>query len=163
MEFYFPLERITSQGLEKIFANHGEFPLPENMSGLIEKCDFTPVRGLLKGYIDLVFCYQGSYYLADWKSNYLGLSLEDYGEQELKAVMAREYYFLQCHLYSVALHKYLAGRISGYHYQTHFGGVFYIFLRGVDLAAGPQYGIYRHLPSQALIDDLNRYLCGDIP
>jgi len=142
MEFYFPLERITSQKLEKIFTSQDGFPSSGNFSGVIEKLNFTPVRGLLKGYIDLVFCYKGRYYLADWKSNYLGSRIEDYGGGELRAVMAQKHYFLQYHLYSVALHKYLAGRILDYDYQTHFGGVFYIFLRGVDPAAGPKFGIY---------------------
>ncbi len=162
MEFYFPLERITSQKLGKIFTAHGGFPSTGNFSGAIEKLNFTPVRGLLKGYIDLVFCYKGRYYLADWKSNYLGSRIEDYGGKELRAVMAHKHYFLQYHLYSVALHKYLAGRISGYDYQTHFGGVFYIFLRGVDPAAGSKFGIYQDLPPRSLIEGLSQYLCGEV-
>lgn len=33
---------------------------------------FHAVQGMLKGFIDLVFQYQGRYYVLDWKSNHLG-------------------------------------------------------------------------------------------
>ncbi|MEW6378206.1 MAG: exodeoxyribonuclease V subunit beta [bacterium] len=160
MEFYFPLERITAQGLSEIFASHGGPEPPGEFPGLIGKVGFTPTRGLLKGYIDLVFRFDGRYYLADYKSNYLGPRLEDYAAPALAEVMKREYYILQYHLYALALHKYLARRMPDYDYQTHFGGVFYLFLRGMSPAHGPRFGIYQDRPSEALINGLDHYLCG---
>jgi exodeoxyribonuclease V beta subunit len=58
----------------------------------------------------------------------------------------------------VALHRHLRLRLRGYRYDTHFGGVFYLFLRGMDPALGPDIGIYRDSPPAALIDALDRYL-----
>ncbi len=48
--------------------------------------------------------------------------------------MQRNYYTLQLCLYSVALHRYLRLRKPGYDFDQHFGGAFYVFLRGIDPA-----------------------------
>jgi exodeoxyribonuclease V beta subunit len=49
-------------------------------------------------------------------------------------------------------------RLPGYSYEYHFGGVFYIFLRGLDPEKGADYGIYKDLPSPELIDALREAL-----
>jgi exodeoxyribonuclease V beta subunit len=74
--------------------------------------------------------------------------------------MHREFYVLQYTLYCVALHRYLGFRLSGYGYERHFGGVFYLFLRGVDSTRGPTFGIYRDRPSSELVTELSRCLTG---
>jgi len=103
-------------------------------------------RGLITGVIDLVFEYQGKYYLADYKSNYLGASLEDYsGDNLLRAILDRRY-DLQYLLYSIALHRYLSQRIADYSYERHFGGVYYLFIRAMRPEHGPAYGVYFDLP-----------------
>jgi len=38
--------------------------------------------------------------------------------------MTENFYFLQYHLYLIALHRYLMLRLPDYRYETHFGGVF---------------------------------------
>lgn len=174
MDFYFPLERITCRGLGEIFSTWGGSELIREFGSLLEKLDqhspghapwagedksFT-IRGLLKGYIDLVFRFDGRYFLVDYKSNYLGPRLEDYSPAALAEVMKREYYILQYHIYTLALHKYLAQRIQNYSYQKYFGGVFYIFLRGMNPVWGPRFGVYQDRPPEALINALNHYLCG---
>ena len=40
-------------------------------------------------------------------------------------------YDLQYLLYSLALHKYLQQQLVDYAFETHFGGVFYLYLRGM--------------------------------
>jgi exodeoxyribonuclease V beta subunit len=73
--------------------------------------------------------------------------------------MRRQYYFIQYHLYTVALHKYLALRVPGYHYERHFGGVIYLFLRGID-PAHPGRGAYRDCPSRDAVEQLSALLEG---
>ncbi|MGA1823680.1 MAG: exodeoxyribonuclease V subunit beta [bacterium] len=153
MEFYFPLSLIHAKDLANLFSD-------KDLSDLIAKLDFTPLRGLVKGYIDLLFRYKGRYYIIDWKSNYLGNTSKDYDVSSMSAAMEKEYYHLQLHLYVVAVHKHLSRRIPDYAYDTHFGSVFYIFLRGIDAAHGSHYGIYQTRPSEALINDLCAYLSG---
>ena len=94
----------------------------------------------------------------DWKSNFLGASIEDYRVEALAEVMREELYLLQYHLYVVALHRYLKTRLSDYDYKTHFGGVFYIFLRGVNPETGSHTGIYRDRPANNAIE----FLCKNL-
>ena len=112
----------------------------------------------MRGFIDLVFCFEGRFYLVDWKSNFLGTRTEDYDQAALKKAMEEGSYHLQYHLYAVAVHQYLKARIPEYRYESHFGGVFYVFLRGVDPAKGMDYGVYRCRPAAACIEGL----CSDL-
>ena len=112
----------------------------------------------MKGFMDLVFLYEGRFFLIDWKSNFLGASIEDYRTEALSEVMREELYLLQYHLYVVALHQYLKTRLTDYDYKTHFGGVMYIFLRGVNTAAGPHAGIYRDRPAKKAVEFLCKKL-----
>jgi len=87
---------------------------------------------MLKGFIDLVFRHNGRYYLLDYKSNWLGENGEAYTPEAMARAMQSHRYDLQYQLYTLALHRYLRHRIADYDYQRHFGGVIYLFLRGVD-------------------------------
>ncbi len=93
--------------------------------------------GYLRGFVDLVFRVDGRYYLADWKSNLLGTSFDAYGPEALARAMRDHAYALQFCLYTLALHRHLAVRVPDYRYDRHFGGVFYLFLRGVAPASAP--------------------------
>jgi exodeoxyribonuclease V beta subunit len=158
LEFCFPLDLLTSKRLGAAFAVHRSLVFPTDLTETLERLDFVPVHGNMRGFIDLVFEREGRFYLVDWKSNFLGPNLEAYGAAALRDVMKRELYVLQYHLYAVALDRYLAFRIPGYRYKTHFGGVFYLFLRGINPEQGPEYGVFRDRPSEALIRELSRCL-----
>lgn len=161
LEFYFPLERITPKTLQEIFSEWGEKQIPDHFPGQIENLAFLPARGYMKGFIDLVFQHDGRFYLVDWKSNFLGTRIEDYGLPALRAAMEENFYTLQYHLYALALHQYLKTRLADYAYEKYFGGVFYIFLRGVDPESGPEFGIYRDLPGKKLVEGLAKNLVAD--
>ena len=158
MEFYFPIHMITPPKLQTIFKQHdtidgiGDFPKQ------LKKLVFSPTAGFMKGYIDLVFKDQNQYYLLDWKSNYLGSKIENYHPETLGAVMQENYYVLQYHLYALALTQYLRLRNPDFHYESNFGGIFYIFLRGVDNRHGSQFGIFHDLPPSALMNALGKAL-----
>ncbi len=137
----------------------GGFELPPSGMG---RLNFRPLEGFMRGFIDLVFRFRERFYIVDWKSNFLGGRTEDYGQASLQKAMAEGFYHLQYHLYTVAVHKYLEVRIPGYRYESHFGGVFYLFLRGIDPAKGGDYGVYRHRPAAAAIEALCSNLIGPI-
>jgi exodeoxyribonuclease V beta subunit len=65
--------------------------------------------------------------------------------------MAEHGYHLQHLLYTLALHRYLARRVRGYAFDSHFGGVLYLFVRGVRPdwrdADGRPSGVYAHRPA----------------
>ena len=158
MEFYFPINQLSPRNLHEIFRLHPQAGKLTVFSGNIEKLDFRPVRGFMKGYIDLVFQHAGRFYLVDWKSNYLGPDLDDYDQTALFQTMQTDLYTLQYHLYTLALHQYLRYRKPEYCYEKDFGGVFYIFIRGVDHVRGPETGIFFDLPDPDLIHTLGKKL-----
>jgi exodeoxyribonuclease V beta subunit len=157
LEFTFPLNRLTPDTLQKIFKKSG-IALCTTFPERIGRLNFHPVKGFMKGFIDLVFQYDGRFFLVDWKSNFLGASIKDYGPEALAEIMQKDLYFLQYHLYVIALHQYLKMRIHAYDYDKHFGGVFYIFLRGVNTETGYHAGIYRDKPAKSTID----FLCKNL-
>jgi len=158
LEFYFPLKRVSAKELTRIFREHSGSTLPSEFPDLIEQLRFSPVRGFMKGFVDMVFQFEDRFYLVDWKSNFLGSRVEDYSQEKLAAAMGEEFYILQYHIYTLALDQYLHLRVPGYHYETHFGGIYYIFLRGVNPDKGPEFGIYRDRPSSGLINGLSANL-----
>ncbi|HSO72577.1 MAG TPA: PD-(D/E)XK nuclease family protein, partial [Thermodesulfobacteriota bacterium] len=160
LEFYFPLRRMTARGLGKIFADHGGTGIPSGFPARIEKLDFHPARGFMKGFIDLVFQFQGRFYLVDWKSNYLGARVEDYHPGNLVRAMEDHFYRLQLNLYVLALHRYLKYRVPGYHYGEHFGGAFYLFLRGMNRGEKNGFVVYYESPGEGLIESLSQSLIG---
>jgi len=97
---------------------------------------------MLKGFIDLLFEYQGRYYVLDYKSNYLGDNLADYEPERLVHAIAEHRYDLQYQLYTLALHRLLKQRLPNYDYEEHMGGVVYLFLRG--MRVGQQTGVFQN-------------------
>ncbi|MBA1331322.1 hypothetical protein QQ73_09210, partial [Candidatus Endoriftia persephone str. Guaymas] len=114
--------------------------------------------GLMRGFIDLVFQHQGRFYLADYKSNHLGNRPEEYHCEALEQAMQAHRYRLQYLIYTLALHRYLRQRLPDYDYQRHFGGVYYLFVRGI--RPGSRHGIFYDRPPLALIEALDR-LCAE--
>ncbi|MDZ7341946.1 MAG: exodeoxyribonuclease V subunit beta [candidate division KSB1 bacterium] len=158
MEFYFPLQKLTPERLRRFFQQHAGLRISDHLPDHIGRLNFSPTRGFMKGIIDLVVQWDDRFYLIDWKSNRLGERLEDYSQPRLQRVMAEEFYSLQYFIYLVALNEYLKIRWPGYDYARHFGGVCYIFLRGVDPQAGFEYGIFRDRPARDLVNDLREML-----
>ena len=158
MEFYFPLNRITPQKLRSVFKKHSSFDSNEELPDHIERLAFYPVAGFMKGYMDLVFQYRNRFYLVDWKSNYLGPTIDSYCQASLETAMQQHFYILQYHLYVLALSQYLRMCNPGFSYASGFGGVFYLFIRGIDSRRGSDYGIYFDLPKPALINALGKAL-----
>ena len=88
--------------------------------------------GFMKGVIDLFFLHEEKYYFIDWKSNWLGNSTDDYLPYALKDNMTEHDYYLQADIYSEAIKRFL-NIVDARHFRESFGGIFYIFLRGLDL------------------------------
>jgi exodeoxyribonuclease V beta subunit len=163
LQFLFPVARawsvdtarLTSGALADAFARAGRWPIPDDYAQHIRDLGFAPLAGYLTGFIDLVFENDGLWYLVDYKSNHLGPRAEDYAPARLIDEMARHHYFLQYHLYVVALHRYLALRLGDYDYDRHFGGVYYLFLRGMSPRNPFRRGVFYDRPPRALIETLS--------
>ena len=135
-----PDHLVRSSGLANVFIAHpgGLFD-----GGYGQQLNLLEVasRGFLTGSIDLVFCWEGTWWVADWKSNWLGqrdgqgtvqqCGPANYTQEAMVELMVSNHYPLQAHLYLVALHRYLLWRLPGYKPDEHLGGYAYVFLRGV--------------------------------
>ncbi len=149
MQFYLPIDAMVSAvQLDSLCKKYD--PLSRSRPPL----SFPQVRGMLKGFIDLVFCWQGRYYLLDYKSNWLGSDAAAYTQEAMRQAMASHSYDLQYQLYTLALHRYLRHRLPDYDYQRHFGGVFYLFLRGIS-AQYPDNGVFFYRPESQFIIELD--------
>jgi exodeoxyribonuclease V beta subunit len=100
--------------------------------------------GYIRGFIDMVFQYKDQYFIADWKSNILS---NGYGPKALKESMDHSGYHLQCHIYSLALLRWLKRTFGNLSCAVDpFGGVFYFYLRG--MGTGGQNGIFYMAPEK---------------
>lgn len=159
LEFYYPVQSISPEKLKDIFLTYGGADLAFTRIAK-ETLEFHPSRGFMKGFVDLLFHYQGRYYVVDWKSNFLGSSCEQYDQKALQEVMEDHCYTLQYCIYTLAIHHYLRRRLPAYQYAKHFGGVFYLFVRGIDPEQNSEYGVYRARPEEKLIEALSRDIMG---
>jgi len=125
MEFFLPVVGFNARQLDQIARQH------DDLSAKAPLIQEQSLKGMLKGFIDLLFEHKGKYYVLDYKSNHLGMSLQDYHMNNMSTAMAEHRYDLQYQLYTLALHRFLSQRIADYDYDKHVGGVCYLFLRGL--------------------------------
>jgi exodeoxyribonuclease V beta subunit len=155
--FTLPARALQPELLNAFLTTHG------HAAG---RLDFQTVSGYLSGAIDLVFRSGGRYFLLDWKSNHLGDGIEDYAPDRLSQAMTEHAYRLQYLLYSVALHRLLRRRLVQYDYDRHFGGVYYLFVRGVrpdwTTGQGPT-GVFYDRPDAAMLRALDALIDGVDP
>ena len=98
------------------------------LQGLMPKITSSAERfgkSFITGFVDLVFRHNNKIYILDWKSNWL----HGYQQSELEFAMQDHSYDLQYSLYAQALYGWLEQ--NSYTVDDHFGGIVYIFLRGV--------------------------------
>ncbi|WP_407293360.1 exodeoxyribonuclease V subunit beta [Stutzerimonas zhaodongensis] len=147
--FTFPVRELDVTRLRALLANPANglaAPLREAAARL----EFDSLKGFLKGFIDLTFEHDGRWYIADYKSNWLGPDASYYGGERLLQALAGEHYYLQYLIYLVALRRFLRQRLVDFT-DDRLGGAFYLFLRGM-----PEAGVYFARPDDALLDALDR-------
>jgi exodeoxyribonuclease V beta subunit len=146
MEFYFPA--VEHLDFDKINALIGHI---SGKTGTLERgSSRTPLRGFMNGKIDLIFERHGRFYVLDWKTNNLGISYQNYNRQALEKSMFDSNYLFQASIYSLALHKYLKARLPGYDFERNFGGVFYLYVRGMD-GVSDENGVYFTRPDSKAV------------
>jgi exodeoxyribonuclease V beta subunit len=148
LEFTYRLKRLDPAGLAALFKRSSD--LSKRFIGNLERLRFDPVEGYLRGFIDLFFEFGGRYFVVDWKSNWLGNRISDYGATGMQRAMLDHNYFLQAQLYVLAADLFLQNQIPNYDYERDFGGVFYLFLRGID-RKNPKSGVYTQRPTQTVV------------
>ncbi len=158
LEFYYPLNLIQAKDIQNLFQRYSESMQIRFNPQQLNRLNFAPIQGLLKGYIDMIFEFAGKFYIVDYKTHFLGNKPIHYQFEQLNYIMQHEHYLLQYYIYSVALHRYLNLRLQHYDYNKHFGGVYYLFVRGMRPEWGHKTGIFYDQPCQALVEDLSQLL-----
>jgi exodeoxyribonuclease V beta subunit len=151
MEFWFETCAVDTRELDALVCAHTLSGAPR------PRLEKITLQGMLKGYIDLVFEHGGRYYVADYKSNWLGSGDGDYTREAMAASILEKRYDLQYALYLLALHRQLQARLPDYDYDRHVGGAAYMFLRG---SRAPTRGIHFERPPRALIEAMDTLFRG---
>lgn len=152
LEFLFEARRVDTLALDRIVREHtlGGAPRPALASDTL--------NGMLKGFIDLIIEHEGRWYVADYKSNWLGPDEHAYTADAMRASILDARYELQYALYLLALHRLLRTRLGpAYDYDTHVGGAVYLYLRGVD---GRGHGVHVERPPKAMVEAMDRLFEG---
>lgn len=147
--FYLALsDRVLAmKRIQQLFVEYG-MDMPELLEARSAR--------YLNGSIDLVYFDGQRYHIADYKSNYLGDDLADYGRDSIAQSMSLASYWLQAGLYLVALHRYLKVKMQNYQIEQHLGGATYLYLRGMNGEA--EQGYYYWQPSIEFILRLDAIL-----
>ena len=150
MPFYFQLSPFQTNSINDVLGSDPTV-LPVGVKDM---------RGYLTGYVDLICLKDGKYYIMDYKTNYLGGDLSAYQHDSLVDAMKSHNYGLQYWIYSMVLHRHLTNLLDDYSYDVHFGGVMYLFVRGMS----PDHtgsGVYSTLPDYDTLLRLEALLSGD--
>ncbi|MGE8213851.1 MAG: 3'-5' exonuclease, partial [Stenotrophomonas sp.] len=151
IEFHFAMQPTTVPALLRVLHAHGVVR-GRNGFGLRRQ-----LEGLMTGKIDLTYVRDGRWYVLDYKSN----RLPDYAPAQLDAAMRHSEYDLQALIYTVALHRWLRFRIgAGYDYARDFGGIRYLFCRGLDAGRTPSPGLYAHNFAPELVHAVDELFAG---
>jgi exodeoxyribonuclease V beta subunit len=123
------------------------------------------LEGLMTGLIDLTYQHDGRWYVLDYKSN----RLPRYDTATLHEAMTHSEYDLQALIYTLALHRWLRFRLGdasdggAYDYGRDFGGIRYVFSRGIELDAsgeGPTRGVHARQFDPKLVHALDAMFAG---
>jgi len=140
LEFLFPVKDFNSEQLVALREENAvEFAKEKGLNLSSEPIDLNlapnVLSGFVKGFIDLAFKTgtgdDARFYVIDYKSNFMGNDYGNYKEQALARNMLEHCYDVQYLFYSLAMHRFLKTRIENYSYDKHFGGVLYLYLRGM--------------------------------
>ncbi|MBS0225277.1 MAG: UvrD-helicase domain-containing protein [Proteobacteria bacterium] len=146
IEFQFALQPVRVDAMLELLHAHGVVR-DRHGFGLRQR-----LEGLMTGLIDLTYCVDGKWYVLDYKSN----RLPAYDGAALQRAMAHSEYDLQALIYTLALHRWLRFRLgAAYDYARDFGGIRYLFCRGIDAARSDSPGILAQRFAPELVDALD--------
>ena len=146
IEFQFALQPTRTEALLALLHAHG---IVRERQGFGVR---QTLEGLMTGLIDLTYRHDGKWYVLDYKSN----RLPGYDAAHLAQAMAHGEYDLQALIYTLALHRWLRFRLGDrYDYARDFGGIRYLFCRGLDAGSSTSPGIHAQRFAPELVHALD--------
>jgi exodeoxyribonuclease V beta subunit len=159
IEFQFSLRSTRVGALLQLLHDYNVVPDRRGF-GFVQR-----LEGLMTGLIDLTYQHDGRWYVLDYKSN----RLPRYDTASLHEAMTHSEYDLQALIYTLALHRWLRFRLGdasdggAYDYGRDFGGIRYVFSRGIELDAsgeGPTRGVHARQFDPKLVHALDAMFAG---
>ncbi|WP_129134674.1 exodeoxyribonuclease V subunit beta [Luteimonas sp. YGD11-2] len=151
IEFQFALAPTRVDALLALLHRHGLLTARQGFGAR------RRLEGLMTGLIDLTYVHDGRWYVLDYKTN----RLPGYGRAQLDEAMAHSEYDLQALIYTLALHRWLRFRLGdGYDYARDFGGVRYLFCRGLDATRSDGQGVQAWRFEPQLVHALDALFAG---
>ncbi|NLC37182.1 MAG: exodeoxyribonuclease V subunit beta [Alcaligenaceae bacterium] len=152
MEFWFGVRDADLPLLDAVVTRHFVAGRPRAVIAA------GRLNGMLRGFVDLVFEHEGRYYVADYKSNWLGATRLAYDGQAIADAILEHRYDLQSAIYLFALHRLLKSRLGDrYDYEQHVGGALVFFVRGIH---SPSQGLHIERPPLAVIEQMESLFSG---
>ncbi|TKS53307.1 exodeoxyribonuclease V subunit beta [Luteimonas yindakuii] len=153
IEFQFALAPTRVDALLALLHRHGLLTARQGFGAR------RRLEGLMTGLIDLTYLHDGRWYVLDYKSN----RLPGYGGAQLDEAMAHSEYDLQALIYTLALHRWLRFRLGDeYDYACDFGGVRYLFCRGLDATRNDGQGVQAWRFEAELVHALDALFAGQV-
>jgi exodeoxyribonuclease V beta subunit len=156
LEFTLAVGRPNIHELAELLKEHGAPANAPEYHERLARLSSQTLRGFLRGFIDLMFEWEGRWYVADYKSN----RLPSYEPSSVIEAVQREHYVLQGQLYSIAAHRYLRQRDRRYDPEKNWGGALFLFVRGMK---GPEHtgsSVFLDKQSPELLDAVDAWLGG---
>ncbi len=142
--FQLPIQsELSVSALASVFETHGHSGYASVLSAL----PVEELRGYLHGFLDRIAFHDGAWGVIDWKTNNLGGGSAAYSDDALTACAFQSHYFLQAHLYLVALRRFLGP-------DVRIAGAWLVFMRGV--VPGSSQGVLTIAPEPALLSALDQ-------
>ena len=139
-QFHLPAKSgFSVSKIAKVFRDHGD----DEYAVCLESLGSDALEGFLQGFIDKIAAHGSAYGVIDWKTN----KLSAYDQQSLRDAARASHYWLQTHLYLVALKRYLGP-------QADIRGAWLVYLRGIQ--RGTANSILHIQPSDALLQGLDQ-------
>lgn len=163
-EFYFPMNAKRANELTELLKQHrlDTSISQQTQVNHVQLPHYQKLKGMMHGFIDLIFEQDGKFYVCDYKSTFLGEDFSLYTQEYMRADIEHNHYDLQYLIYSLALHRYLSFALPDYDPQQHFGGIYYLYLRGV--TNDPTYlgaGVYYRAIKTKELELLDAIFTGD--
>ena len=144
MEFYMHVPHITDMAALNNIVRSKEYAEDKYVGNLYhligelkdeQVITAKDVQGFMTGSLDLFFEHDGKYYVADYKSNIITEHRNkpgSYNREAMQRTIYDSHYDFQYVIYTVAMHRFLKHKLGdSYDYDTHIGGIYYLFLRGM--------------------------------
>lgn len=162
LDYYLPCKDFKVKVLNKLCHEfYAKVVKDNNLSHIPDLPDLkkSNFKGFMKGSLDLVAkltTKQGDkFFMIDYKSNYLGDSFGDYTQDSILKSIFEARYDVQILFYSLALYRFLKCTLHDFLYEKDFGGVMYLYLRGMNSNNTVSPGQFYVRPSEELIKRLS--------